>query len=161
MPNLGSLNTAGVTTSTSTISNAAISSGITNTQKSLNTKYRYRVTGLLPNGDVYYEDTFNNYTKSNLGNPNLNNIASPLNLLNFQQPLVGEYIDVIPAGDAKGSANNANNPSKKMYYTGPLNMWGNIATNKNLDPSVAGQTNESKETNINTKSFTNSLNGFI
>jgi hypothetical protein len=48
-----------------------------------------------------------------------------------------------------------------MYYTGPLNMWGNIATNKNLDPSVAGQTNESKETNINTKSFTNSLNGFI
>jgi hypothetical protein len=104
MPNLGSLNTAGVTTSTSTISNAAISSGITNTQKSLNTKYRYRVTGLLPNGDVYYEDTFNNYTKSNLGNPNLNNIASPLNLLNFRYiyPEITEITNI----DMKKNTNN-------------------------------------------------------
>jgi hypothetical protein len=46
-----------------------------------------RVTGIDPtNGNIYYEANFQNYGKSEIGTPNPNNVARPLDIYNIKIP---------------------------------------------------------------------------
>jgi hypothetical protein len=156
MPTSENVNTAGVVVSQTTISNTGVSSGFTGGNNNLNNqKFRARVTGIDPtNGNVYFESNFQNYNKSELGTPNLKNIARPLDIYYIKIPMVGEIIEIITAPEAIGLSSNKNNSNNIPYYDRILNAWDNINGNKVLDNSVSDQLNNNPlnnfdQTNIN------------
>ncbi len=141
-----------------TVSNIGISSGFVSGNFIANQRFKARVTGIdTSNGHIYFETNINNFNKSELGAPNLKNIARPLDIYNIRVPIVGEIIEIIPAPEATGLSANKNNYNSIPYYDKILNTWDNINGNKVLDNSVSNQVNESQLNNINQTNINKSI----
>jgi hypothetical protein len=158
MPSSSNINTAGMPISNITVSNIGISSGFVSGNFIANQRFKARVTGIdTSNGHIYFETNINNFNKSELGTPNLKNIARPLDIYNIRVPIVGEIIEIIPAPEATGLSANKNNYNSIPYYDKILNTWDNINGNKVLDNSVSNQVNESQLNNINQTNINKSI----
>lgn len=158
MPTSENVNTAGTVVSQITISNTGVSSGFTGGNNLINQRFRAQVTGINPtNGNIYFDVNFQNYGKSEIGTPNLNNEARPLDIYNIKIPIVGETVEIIPAPEAIGLSSNKNNSNNIPYYDRILNAWNNINGNKVLDNSVPNQLNDDPMSNINQKNINKSI----
>lgn len=158
MPSYSNINTSGVPVSNITISNVGVSSGFVGNNQSSLQRFKARVTGVdSTNGNVFFETNINNFNKSELGNPNLKNVARPLNIYNITIPIVGEIIEIIAAPEAEGLSSNKNNSNNIPYYDRILNAWNNINGNKVLDDSVADQINNDQMNNINQQNINKSI----
>jgi hypothetical protein len=158
MPSSSNINTAGMPISNITVSNIGISSGFVSGNFIANQRFKARVTGIdTSNGHIYFETNINNFNKSELGAPNLKNIARPLDIYNIRVPIVGEIIEIIPAPEATGLSANKNTYNSIPYYDKILNTWDNINGNKVLDNSVSNQVNESQLNNINQTNINKSI----
>lgn len=160
MPTQSTQHNSGNITSPSSVSTINSANGYSNNSRNPKQSFRYRVTGVADNGWVYYESV-NSIGKSQLGQPDLNKTAQPLNKYQTNIPMVGEYIDIIFAAEPISAAYNKSKPKQIAYYTGPLNMWDNMYTNVNLDQSTPGQLPNTKQSNFNVINYNNSLNGMI
>ena len=141
-----------------TVSNIGISSGFVSGNFIANQRFKARVTGIdTSNGHIYFETNINNFNKSELGAPNLKNIARPLDIYNIRVPIVGEIIEIIPAPEATGLSANKNTYNNIPYYDKILNTWDNINGNKVLDNTVPNQINESQMANINQTNINKSI----
>jgi hypothetical protein len=159
MPSSSNVNTAGAVVSQITISNTGVSSGFTGGNNSINNqRFRARVTGIDPsNGNIYFETNFQNYNKSELGTPNFNNVARPLDIYNIKIPIVGETVEIVTAPEAIGLSSNKNNSNNIPYYDRILNAWDNINGNKVLDNSVSDQLNNDPINNFNQTNINKSI----
>jgi hypothetical protein len=158
MPSSSNINTAGMPISNITVSNIGISSGFVSGNFIANQRFKARVTGVdISNGHIYFETNINNFNKSELGAPNLKNIARPLDIYNIRIPIVGEIIEIIPAPEATGLSANKNTYNNIPYYDKILNTWDNINGNKVLDNTVPNQINESQMANINQTNINKSI----
>ena len=167
MPDNGLLNTGGFTVAPTTIGNVAGASGFTGFTGNTSQRTMVRVTGidLKLNGNIYYEFVKNNYGKSELGFVDVSKVAIPSTPTSINMPDVGEYVEIFSSYDPIAVSQNKANPVTIVYWDsvkGPLNIWNELTgSQKNLDPTVPNQVQNSKMTNINTVNYTNSLNGFI
>jgi hypothetical protein len=156
MPSSSNFNSAGVSVTGFSITNTTVSSGITNQNKTSNQPFKARVTAVNNDGTIFFE-TFGNFTKSDLGTPNLLNKARPIDIYNFTIPDVGEFIEIIPAPEAMGLSADKNSSNNIPYYGRILNAWNNINTNKVLDQTVANQQSNNQMTNINQNNINKSF----
>lgn len=158
MPTNENVNTAGVVVPQITISNTGVSSGFTGGNNLNNQKFRAQVTGInSTNGNIYYDINFQNYGKSEIGTPNFNNIARPLDIYNIKIPFIGEIVEIITAPEAIGLSSNKNNSNNIPYYDRILNAWDNINGNKVLNNSVPDQLNDDPMNNINQNNINKSI----
>ena len=156
MPSSSNFNSDGVAVTGVSIANTTVSSGITNQNKTSNQPFKARVTAVNNDGTIFFE-TFGNFTKSDLGTPNLLNKARPIDIYNFTIPDVGEFIEIIPAPEAMGLSADKNSSNNIPYYGRILNAWNNINTNKVLDQTVANQQSNNQMTNINQNNINKSF----
>jgi len=158
MPDQSNINSSGIIVSNSTISNVGLSSGFVSGNLFNKQKFKARVTGVdTTNGNIYFEINNNNFNKSQLGTPDLKNIARPLDIYNLKIPIVGETVEIIAAPEAVGLSANKNNSNNIYYYDKILNAWDNINNNKVLDNSVPNQVNESQLANISQNNINKSF----
>lgn len=160
MPTQSTQHSSGTITSPASVSTISSANGQNNTGVSKRKNFRYRVTGVADNGWVYYESV-NNIGRSQLGQPDPNKKAQPLYKWSLNTPMIGEYIDIIFAAEPTSAAYNKSTSKQIAYYIGPLNMWDNMYTNANLDPSTPGQVTNTKQSNFNVTNYNNSLNGMV
>lgn len=156
MPSSSNFNSAGVPVTGVSVANTAVSSGITNQNKLSNQAYKARVTAVNDDGTIYFE-TFGNYTKSDLGTPNLLNKARPIDIYNFTVPDVGEFIEIITAPEALGLSADKNSNNRIPYYGRILNAWDNVNGNKVLDQTVSNQASDNQMTVINQNNINKSF----
>ena len=158
MPSSSNINTSGVTTSNANINSTVVGAGVTppfNTSKS---RFKARVTAIdLTNGNIYYETNGQKLGKSDLGTPNLNNKARPLNIYNIQLPIVGEYVEIISAAEALGLSADKNVAKLIPYYSNILNSWDNINGNKVLDQTVPNQKSNNQMSEISQQNINKSF----
>jgi hypothetical protein len=159
MPTEGNINAAGATVPQVTISNIGVSSGFTGGNSNIsNQRFRAQVTGIDPtNGNIYYDVNFQNYGKSEIGTPNPNNVARPLDIYNIKIPTIGEIIEIVTAPEAIGLSSNKNTSNNIPYYDRILNAWDNINGNKVLNNSVPDQLNNNPINNFNQTNINKSI----
>jgi hypothetical protein len=158
MPDQSNINSSGMIISNSYIHNAGLAVGFAVASLFNKQKFKARVTGVdTTNGNIYFEINNNNFNKSQLGTPDLKNIARPLDIYNLKIPIVGETVEIIAAPEAVGLSANKNNSNNIYYYDKILNAWDNINNNKVLDNSVPNQVNESQLANISQNNINKSF----
>lgn len=164
MPSNGLINTSGFTTAPTTIGSVVGMSGFTGNTGTTQNRITVRVTAIGESANIYYENVANNYNKSTLGNPDLSKIAVPSSPNNIIMPEVGEYVEIYQAYDPIAAGQNKANPIQITYWDsskGPLNIWNELTgSQKSLDPTVQNQVQNTKMSNISTKNYINSFNGF-
>ena len=148
MPSSSNFNSSGVSTTGFSISNTTVASGITGNNKQSNNTFKARVTSVNPDGTILFE-TFNTFGRSDLGTPNPNNKAKPIDIYNITIPSVGEFIEIVTAPEAMGLSADKNSNNRVAYYGKILNAWDNINGNKVLDQTVQNQVSNNQMTNIN------------
>ena len=149
MPTSSTFNTSGTTTSGISITNTSLSGDVNSSKASQKQSFRARVTAINPsNGHIFYEDNYENFTKSDLGTPNYNKTARPLNIYNITVPQIGEIVEIITAPNAESISNNKNTNHKIAYYDRILNTWDNISTNITLDSTVPNQESDDPMSDI-------------
>lgn len=160
MPTQSTQHSSGTITSPSSVSTISSANGYNNVGTSKRKSFRYRVTGVADNGWIYYESV-DSIGRSQLGQPDPNKTAQPLNKYQNTVPKIGEYVDITFAAEPFSAAINKSTPKQIAYYTGPLNIWDNMYTNVSLDQSTPGQIANTKQSNFNVTNYNNSLNGMI
>jgi hypothetical protein len=157
MPSQNNFNSAGVSVTGNSVANTTVSSGITNQNKSQNNKFKARVTAVFSDSTILFENPYENFGRSDLGVPNSGNKARPIDIYNTAIPMIGEYVEIIPAPEAIGLSADKNSSNNIPYYGIVLNAWNNINGNKVLDQTVQGQVSNNQMTAINQNNINKSF----
>ena len=151
-------------------------STFTNKKRSNSNKpFRYKVVKINPDNSIIYQDTFENFGKTNTeGNPPPPNtyIAYPQSQGQMQFPSGSECIDLIFAPEPYSISGNKSSTKNIAYWSsaqGSLNIWNQSYENTSneplnnitLDPSIPGCIEESVLSNVSITSMQNAANGFV
>ena len=137
--------------------------------------FRYKVVKVNPDNTIIYQDTFENFGKTNTNGslpPPNTYIAYPLSQGQMMFPKDQEWVDLVFAPEPYSISSNSSTPKNRAYWNsaqGSLNIWNQSYENTSnepinnitLDPSVPGSVEESPLNNINVTNMQNAINGFV